>query len=160
MEYKIEIPDGYELVKTDDGYAVREKKKLGPPRSWEEFCGRYPITTGECYIGIDSSLMRTCTLRKRRDKTGKNWIATEAEAGAFLALMQLRQLRRAWVGDWEQENGKYSSIIKYILADGLITTFSSYAHWSHEVMSFPTEAMAKDFLWCFKDLLEKAKILL
>lgn len=157
MECKIEIPDGYELVKTDDGYAVR-KKKLGSPRSWEEFCERYPIATDECYIGIDSSVMRTCTIRKRRDKTCKNWIATEAEAGAFLSLMQLRQLRKVWIGDWEQEYGKYCTIIKNSLKEGIRTSTSLY--WSCEVMSFPTEAMANDFLGCFRDLLEQAKILL
>ena len=158
MEYKIEIPDGYELVKTDDGYAVREKEAPEPPRSWEEFCERYPVSEDECYIGAGSSLMQSCGHRKRSDTTNKNWLVSRAEAGAFLALMQLRQLRKAWIGDWEQEYGKYCTIIKYSLRDGIRTNTASY--WSQEVMSFPTEEMANEFLVCFRDLLEKAKILL
>lgn len=158
MEYKIEILDGYELVKTDGGYAVREKKELEPPRSWEEFCERYPTIEYECYIGDESSLMRLLKTKGRDTVSDRNLIATEEEAEAFLALMQLRQLRKAWIGDWKQEWGKYCTIIKYSLRDGIRTNTSIY--WSHEVMSFPTEGMANDFLGCFKNLFEKAKILL
>ena len=49
-EVKIQIPDSCELIKDEDTYIVKEKKQ-GPPRSWEEFCKRYPKQKGETFIG-------------------------------------------------------------------------------------------------------------
>lgn len=159
MEYKIEIPDGYELVKTDDGYAVREKKEPEPPKSWLEFCERYPVSGSEIYIGGDSSLWRHFSPKRRDAFIDKNLIATEDEASAFLALMQLRQLRKAWVGDWTQEQAqdKKCPVIKHSIMVGL--SVATTTDWTN-VMTFPTMDMAHEFLECFKELLEKAKTLL
>ena len=154
-EVKIQIPDNCELIKDGDSYAVREKKQ-NPPRNWEEFCEKYPLTAKERYIstdGIISPISSTSIGNKRGDK---NWCTSEEEAEAFLALMQLRQLRKAWVGDWKQPMNSYYGVI-YIAGDEF-KVGSNYT--IRRTLSFPTQEMAEDFLSCFKDLCETAKILL
>ena len=157
-EVKIQIPGNCELVKDGDSYVVREKKQ-NPPRSWEEFCERYSIKDTEVYIASDSSIVPSTLIdAKVRHNIDKNWCVSKQEARAFLALMQLRQLRKAWVGDWEHTkyNGDdyaYIVNIKNKLGVGHLVSTNS-------ILTFPTEEMAKDFLICFGDLCETAKILL
>lgn len=57
MEIKIQIPDNCELVKDENTYIVKEKK-LSPPRSWDEFCEKFPVQIGEAFIE-SSSLIHT-----------------------------------------------------------------------------------------------------
>lgn len=159
-EMKIQIPDNCELVKDGDSYVVREKRQ-NPPRSWEEFCERYPVQNGECFITSRSNISSKEDYKcdsNRHSIEGRNWCASMEEAEAFLALMQLRQLRKAWVGDWEHTkyNGDdyaYIVNIKNKLGVGHLVSTNS-------MLTFPTEEMAKDFLICFGDLCETAKILL
>lgn len=88
----------------------------------------------------------------------RNICTSKEEAKAFLALMQLRQLRKAWVGDWNYEISaqNYIPSIVCVKESGIIITESIH----NNVLSFPTKEMAEDFLNCFKDLCETAKILL
>lgn len=155
---KIQIPDNCELIKDGDTYVVREKKQ-GPPRSWEEFCENYPLTGKEAFIDAYSNVRPPCECGTREVLSGKNWCDSKEEAEAFLALMQLRQLRKAWVGDWEQTKGNRIAGIFYGTYEDKITT-SSGNFWSNVTLSFPSHDMAKDFLNCFRDLCETAKILL
>lgn len=160
-EVKIQIPDNCELVKNGDSYVVREKKQ-NPPRSWEEFCERYPITEKEVYINSHSVILPAGTFaHTNRDITvGKNWCVSKDEAEAFLALMQLRQLRKAWVGDWEQtdSNTYIAAIVYNVNIRKVVVKTGNY--WSNITLSFPTPEMAEDFLGCFRDLCETAKNLL
>lgn len=154
-EIKIQIPDNCELVKDGDSYVIKEMKQ-NPPRSWEEFCKMYRETQGEYYIGDESDIMRV-TFGTRHGIANKNLCTSEEEAEAFLALMQLRQLRKAWVGDWEPIKGEtYWGIFNNIAAGICTNPFAM----SNTAMSFPTPEMAEDFLSCFSDLCETAKILL
>lgn len=155
-EVKIQIPDNYELVKDGDNYVVREMQD--PPRSWEEFCERYPIQLGEIKLDSICNIYRFEKSTIRRPHNDRNVYTSKEEAEAFLALMQLRQLRKAWVGDWEHTkyNGDdyaYIVNIKNKLGVGHLVSTNS-------ILTFPTEEMAKDFLICFGDLCETAKILL
>ena len=160
MEVKIQIPDNCELIKDGDTYIVKEKKQ-GPPRSWEEFCKNYPRTTNEYYIRDNSFIEQISnTSYPRNVKCDKNLCTSEEEAEAFLALMQLRQLRKAWVGDWEQSSSNtYIAAIAYNIKNKKLDVITGN-YWSNMTLSFPTKEMAQDFLNCFKDLCEKAKILL
>ena len=90
----------------------------------------------------------------------KNYCISLVEADAFLALMQLRQLRKAWVGVWEQPNSATEiAVIEYNNDEKeLVTTFGNF--WVSITLSFPTLKMAKEFLECFRDLCETAKSLL
>lgn len=113
MEVKIQIPDNCELIKDGDTYIVKGKKN-DKPRTWKEFCENYPVRVNECYINSTGKYHTTfgnCDTRIQ-----KNWCTSKQEAEAFLALMQLRQLRKAWVGDWEQPNShSITYVIKYDL---------------------------------------------
>ena len=106
-EVKIQIPDNCELIKDRNTYIVREKKQI-LPRSWEEFCS-YPIKEPEYFIS-DLCEIKTCDKQIRRPGTDRDLCSSKEEAEAFLALMQLRQLRKAWVGDCVGFNDAFYSI--------------------------------------------------
>ena len=160
-EVKIQIPDNCELVKDGDNYVIKEKKQ-NPPRSWEEFCENFPIQNGEAYIdyynGSDPIVEISKSLGGKRNS--RFWFISREEAEAFLALIQLRQLRKAWVGDWEQPSSRIcSAAIAYNINNTEVVVVVD-KYWSNMPLSFPTKEMAEDFLSCFKELCETAKILL
>ena len=150
----IEIPDDSELIKEGNIYKICRVI----PKTWEEFCNRTPIRQ-EYFIGYDSKI----NLRENKGRTScgdRNLHASEVEAEATLALMQLRQLRKAWICDWEQPNShSIVYVIKYDLDTNKVR-LASGNFWSSCTLSFPTLEMAKEFLNCFKDLCETAKMLL
>lgn len=161
MEIKIQIPDNCELVKDENTYIVKEKK-LSPPRSWDEFCEKFPVQIGEAFIE-SSSLIHTWDhedARKRVDSIDRNLCSSREEAEAFLTLMQLRQLRKAWVGSWEQpDHNTIISAITYYISDGRVIIMTGN-FWNSLALSFPTRKMAVDFFECFRGLCETAKTLL
>ena len=156
MEVKIQIPDNCELIKDGDTYIVKEKNNR--PKTWSKFCGDYPIQPSEYYIDDQSRVLPMTMIGIFRDAiVDKNCCTSKEEAEAFLALMQLRQLRKAWVGDWKQEKSGAAAVIVYnINEDKIIVDYGCMSR----PLSFPTQLMAYDFLGCFKDLCETAKILL
>lgn len=155
-EIKIQIPDNCELVKDGDSYVIREIKQ-NPPRSWEEFCEKYPKKMGETFISSTSEIFAYNTPSIRDEKRDKNVCPSKEETEAFLALMQLRQLRKAWVEDWEpDENSFYWGVYKHITMGVMVDSFLTW----NPALTFPTKEMAEDFLSCFRDLCETAKILL
>ena len=154
-EVKIQIPDNCELIKDGDTYIVKEKKQT-PPRSWEEFCERCPKKMGEGFISSTSEIFVYSLPSIRDEKRDKNVCISIEEAEAFLALMQLRQLRKAWVGEWNPL-GLFYYAITCDIKDGL--KIKIYDR-TNKNLSFPTSEMAEDFLDCFRDLCEIAKPLL
>ena len=157
MEVKIQIPDNCELIKDGDTYIVKEKNDK--PRSWEEFCRKYPVKGGEAFIDIYGWIGVRNTDCEDNLRASKNWCVSKEEAEAFLALMQLRQLRKAWVGDWEQPNSNPVAGIFYSPSKEKLIVFYGVSK-ALITLSFPSTKMAEDFLNCFKDLSETAKILL
>ena len=156
MEVKIQIPDNCELIKDGDTYIVKEKDNK--PRTWEEFCENYPITSEEYFIGYNCFIYEYDP-GPRNVEEDRNCCTSEEEAEAFLALMQLRQLRKAWVGDWNPgTEEKYSKIYYSSLNKDFNTGFAIFDN--PGPLTFPTEEMAEEFFSYFKDLCETAKILL
>ena len=157
MEVKIQIPDNCELIKDGDTYIVKEKRQQ-PPKSWEEFCERYPITKDEVLIDNYGGIIpASCSIGKLRGiESDRYWYSSREEAEAFIALIQLRQLRKVWVGDWNPLGKCYYAII-FSIETGL--KIGDYV-FTYRVLSFPTKEMAEEFLECFKNLCETAKILL
>lgn len=153
---EIEIPDDCILVQEGDKYII--KKKESKPRTWEDFCRNYPITSEEYYIDEDSYIYQ-CNPSSRRVEEDRNSYTSEEEAEAFLALMQLRQLRKAWVGNWDFETSakKYACNIVYLKSKGIV--IENTLDVSHP-LNFPDTQIAEEFLTSFKDLCETAKILL
>ena len=155
MEVKIQIPDNCELIKDGDTYIVKERKQQHP-RSWEEFCEKHPIQLGEVKLNsvCDIYGFEKGTIRHPYDD--RDIYTSKEEAKAFLALMQLRQLRKAWVGDWTNVDSAVAYSI-YVDTGGSLEVAGFGVD---RVLNFPTNEMAEDFLGCFKDLCETAKILL
>lgn len=153
-EVKIQIPDNCELIKDGDTYIVKEKKQV-PPKSWEEFCKKYPVKVDEYLINSCGDILKNNVPLCAR--TANTWCTSKEEAEAFLALMQLRQLRKAWVGDWKPVAHKlYVAITTTVF--GRITAWEFLN--TFKPLSFPTREIAEDFLNCFRDLCETAKMLL
>lgn len=156
---QIVLPEGYELIKDGNTYIVKEKKQ-GPPRSWEEFCERYPIRPEEACIDNCSTIDIDIAGGDEVDRDildHKNVCVSKEEAQAFLALMQLRQLRKAWVGDWEPVAKKPFGAITTSVSNRVETC--EFLNES-KPLSFPTIEMTKNFFGYFRDLCETAKILL
>lgn len=153
MEIKINIPDNCELILDGNTYIIKEKQKP-LPKTWEEFCENYPVEENEYYISLLSDVCSISKIGERIYTEDRNLCSTKEEAEAFLALMQLRRLRNAWVEDWKPSTKHYSIYIKeneIKVGEYFITRYT---------LSFSTETMAKEFADCFKDLIMKAKILL
>lgn len=153
-EVKIQIPDNCELIKDGNTYVVKEKKQ-GPPRSWEEFCEKHPVQLGEIKFDSACNIYGFEKSTIRRPHNDRNVYISEEEAKAFLALMQLRQLRKAWVGDWEITNQPYYCIFSSKTGIKVVSHCNVLRS-----LSFPTREMADDFLYCFKNLCVIAKPLL
>lgn len=127
------------------------EKELDPlPRSWEEFCEKYPVKKGECILEsrdrIDVVLCNTTG-----NRIYKNWIVSQKSAEAYLAMIQLEQLRDCWRQGWKPTPGESHYVIKLGLK-GLDVYYFCIV----EFLSFPTKEMAEEFLKCFRDLIEKA----
>lgn len=159
-ELKIVAPEGYEIDKTNSTLEriVFKKKSDGGPKSWEEFCHKYEWTGEEYYIsstGYEKTKRRQYDLRF---PINRGYTNNKEEAEAFLALMQLRQLRKAWVGDWEpdwcDDSTKYEVGTRW---GGVCVMYAIHGSMS---ITFPTQAMAEEFMECFKTLLEQAKSLI
>jgi hypothetical protein len=136
-----------------------EKQQNVLPKTWEEFCKKNPIKPGECLINSASGICVTNRPEDVRDTIiDKNYCVSKQDAEAFLALMQLRQLRKAYVKDWEPDWTKPAN--KYCIAPhDCRFEISLYGHVSR-VLSFPTHELAIQFLTNFRNLLEIAKPLL
>jgi hypothetical protein len=129
------------------------------PKTWEEFCERYPTQNGEYYINNRSYIEALRGEDERVDNFDRNICTSKQEAEAFLALMQLRQLRKAYVKDWEPDWKNDISAKYCIEVDSNELLIHSWYNKSH-TLSFPTCGLAEQFLTNFKDLLEIAKPLL
>jgi len=130
------------------------------PKTWEEFCERNPVTPDEYWIEtVCSRYCHSSCEGKRHKDMDKNIYVSLQEAKAFTALIQLRQLRKCYVGDWEP-NWSDCMRPKFSITciEGELTIYDTVT--VHRSMSFPNSNLAKQFLDNFKDLLEIAKPLL
>lgn len=133
--------------KTKQGRDVWEKRNKefhkwyedDKPESLEVYCEQNPIKEDDCYVGSNGE--RCTTMPKELCE-------------AFLAYMKLIQLRNAWVKDCDKTACRFKiKSQKDGITDGACPYF-------HNRLSFPTRAMADEFIDTFKDLLEVAKPLL
>ena len=126
------------------------EKELNPlPRSWEEFCKRYPIKKDESYINSEGKILSFTTKTARRD--WNHICPSKKSAEAHLAMMQLEQLRDCWRQGWEPTKCDTGCCITHYPGKYSILSFSFISF-----LSFPTRKMAEEFLECFKDLIEQA----
>ena len=103
------------------------EKELNPlPKSWEEYCRKYEFCMSTRYTNISLK---------------------------YDALIKLEQLRDCWRQGWVPSKGNSGFGIRLDFYEGFrivrLYSFSAF-------LSFPTEEIAKEFLECFRDLIEKA----
>ena len=121
-----------------------EKQKNDLPKTWEEFCEKNPIKAGECFI---NRLCNVCDVEgaTRYPDIDRNYCTSKQEAEAFLSLMQLRQLRKAYVKDWEPDwrsRDHYKYCIEVASNRPTICKWTIKSH----ALSFPTYELAEQFL--------------
>jgi len=148
-ELKIEVPQGFEIDKeksTFEKIVFKEVNKL--PLSVDEIPNR------RFYLDGVGHILEKVMVSNYRDK---NNLSTKKRAEAFLALMQLVELRDAWNGgckvDWNDDNYSYN-----IEVDEDITVYQ-YSN-GGRVLNFKSRKLAEKFRDQFKDLILTAKELL
>jgi pyruvoyl-dependent arginine decarboxylase (PvlArgDC) len=136
-------------------FTEKELTEIGLPKTWEEFCKKYPIKRGEFYITSLSEINENTCSRNRCSDEDKNVCSSKKSAEAHLAMIQLEQLRdcwrQGWEPDWLNDNEKKYAIKGWGDKISIETTYVT-----HSFLSFPTYEMAEEFLKCFRDLIEKA----
>ena len=152
---EIDVPDGYKAEYNKDTQKI-EIVKIGLPKTWEEFCGDNPIKKNEYFIDEYGEI--TYAAEKHRATNLKNILPNKETAEAFLALMQLVQLRdcyrQGWKPNWSQPYKRYCIYCEYNRVFPFDNTFNS------RVLSFQSEETRDEFLKNFRDLIEKAKELI
>ena len=81
------------------------------PNTWEEFCEQNPVKLCECYISLGCELASESPT-SRNPIEDRNINPNKESSKAFIALMQLEQLRdcyrQGWLPDWDGESHKYA----------------------------------------------------
>ena len=153
---EIEVPDGYKAVYNKDTQKV-EIVRVELPKSWEEYCKQNPIVDWEYFIN-ERSEIDEIRKREKNPETDKSTIQTKDMAEAFIALMQLVQLRDCYRQGWKP-NWKGKTVKQNIICfEGVLGT-----DWSinvQYVLSFQSKGIRNEFLENFKDLIEQAKELI
>ena len=158
---KVEVPEWHKAVYNEDTQKVEmvkvEKAMVELPKSWEEFCENFPFKKGECVISYYGTIDNIDA--EARYKQSVNTLPNKETAEAFLALMQLVQLRdcyrQGWTPDWEDDEQQKYSVITYsgeVCTETRITTKG--------VLSFQSEEIRNEFLENFRELIEEAKELI
>lgn len=147
-QIKIEVPNGYEIDKEKSTFEniILKPIEVKLPLSVDEIPNRF------YFIGTYANLVKT------ECEPTKNQLSTENRAKAFLALMQLVELRDAWNGDWRADwkNNEIKYCIVKFKYETKIETYENYS----EVLYFKTKDLAEKFLTQFEDLINEAKELL
>jgi exonuclease III len=131
------------------------KEKDARCKSWEEFREKYKNYKG-CVVMSDITDDNECYFTNCPIRTSEQ--LTKEEAIAISAFSKLLKLRRDWIGewnpDWKNAERKYCIAAAYNRL-----TITSY-YFDNHTFSFPTIEMAREFLECFKNLIEDCKELL
>lgn len=133
-------------------FTEKELTKVDLPKTWEEFCDNYPVKGSEATIGCDARIINCMYIEgRRRSYKFKDIMPSEQSAEAHLAMIQLEQLRDCWRQGWKPTDYNTGYSINHYPEEYSILSFNFISF-----LSFPTREMAKEFLECFRDLIEKA----
>ena len=112
---------------------VFTEKELNPlPRSWEEYTSKIAL------LKVSIDIMPISSLPKK-----------------YIALYKLERLRDCWIQGWKP-NWLEGNVQKYVIQKWRDKCSIETTYVTHSFLSFPTYEMAKEFLECFRDLIEKA----
>ena len=165
---EVEIPDGcwFESSYVKDGKVVVKFNKIvnpqfqslekSEPSTWEEFCKSTPIVKGEVFICADSHIDSCGEGDERGVVFDRNILPNKETAKAFVALMQLIQLRNRYNHGWHPNYNEFEKF--YIIGFNCneIDTAACY-HWCESPLYFKTEETRDLFLARFRDLINKLK---
>ena len=145
---KTQIPEGWEIDKDKSTFEEIVLKKIEHklPLSVNEIPNR------DWYIGDYGEIEHTHFFTK-------NNLSTKERAEAFLALMQLVELRDAWNGDWKADWNDWSHH-KYIISIIENEIMKDELFSKQAILHFKSAELRDKFLNQFKDLIETAKELL
>lgn len=149
---EIEVPEGKQAIWKDEKIVFEDiTPKL--PETWEEFCKLYPIKAEECFIDSDSLITRA-DKGQRLYRSYRNTLPSLEAANAYLALMQLHQLRdcyrQGWTPDWEINSDKYC--IQFTNNKYSIFNYANYRCF----LAFQSMEIAEKFLKNFIILIKQA----
>lgn len=163
IKIQINVPEGKKLVgtKVENGVIIPifEDKEVELPNTWEGWCKK---NKGKdfVYINKDSAIK---TFIVAVDEVldpiqDRNAIKDESRAKAFLALMQLMNLRdeyrQGWKPDYRNDSDKY-----VITHYGTAITGGKFKHYN-AILSFQSADIRDKFLKNFSGLIEQAKELI
>ena len=106
---EIEVPEGKKAI-WEDGKIVFEDIELQLPKTWDEFCKKYPINSGEFVIGL-SNQIASPRWGDRDINIDRNVLPNHKAGEAHLAYIQLHQLRDCYRQGWEPTDDKRSFAI-------------------------------------------------
>jgi hypothetical protein len=148
-DFIIECPSGYEIDKEKPPLKKIVYKEIGFkfPESVREIPNR------DYYINSYGSISKLS-----HSEQDSNQLSTKERAEAFLALMQLVELRQYVNGDWKADFTNYENkytihIIENKIHKNFTQTLSCVLH-------FKSEEIRDQFAEKYKDLIETAKELL
>ena len=155
---EIEVPEGKKAV-WKDGKIVFEDIEPQLPKTWDEFCKKYPINSGEFIIGI-SSQIASPRWGDRDAYINQNVLPNFEAAEQHLALIKLHQLRDCYRGDWaptlKVSDDRYGIGYFYSTNTGRIELSAGRCCCSSMFLTFPTLKLAEFFLTNFRELIEQA----
>lgn len=133
------------------------EKELNPlPRSWEEFCKKYPVKDKEAHIdSVSNIIIQKGDAILRYSTRYCNICPSKKSAEAHLAMIQLEQLRNCWRQGWEPDWNDTKQA-KFCVCYYQEKFKIHILYETRRFLSFPTIEMAEEFLECFRDLIEKA----
>lgn len=148
---EIEVPDGKKAI-WKDGNIVFEDIKHQLPKTWEEFCEQNSVKSGECYIDVQSNVLKS-SWKNRDIYEDKNMFPSQKAAEQHLALMQLHQLRDCYRQGWIPIEDQVSFGITRRI-DGCLNI--DRFMYSSRFLLFPNKEIAEEFLTNFWDIIEQA----
>lgn len=163
-ERRITAPEGCEIAKVEivDGVAVvtfKEKDRY-LPKSWEEFCGLFPMKLPYNFAIKKQDLYSDDVVflqsyNNRLIGEMEKFTGDRATAEAVLSLCQLIQLRNAyngdWVPDWTDEERKNTiDFYEGEICGGDVSN-------TPEILHFKSRYLRDEFRRNFRDLIEKLK---
>lgn len=154
IEIEVDVPDGMKAVWKDGKVVFENLYEL--PKTWVEFCQKYPIAADEYFIAPDSLIFPSGSNGKcvRNSLLDCTLLPSKRAALQHLALMQLHQLRdcyrQGWVPDWKNREEKYCI---WHFSNGYDVDYSETAPY---FLTFQSYEIAEEFLHNFHDLIEQA----
>jgi len=145
MKIEIEVPEGYEAVKTDNGFKF---VKVDQEKKWEEIEKVSGIALNEyCdMVGYINGL--PC-------EKNRNVFPTQEEANAYgIVLPQLLQWRNKVNGDWKAD-WKDSYQRKWVIRQEFLTVVIIESDFRYLPLHFKTREIAEQFLKDHKTLINE-----